>query len=131
VSGISNRAKGGVVENSEPRLSWEGEPEGALLDWALKHDPETARIILAVQAKVAPRPSEYHQDIVTTGVNSEDNDLGRPVSPSESVTILSGLETPTPDGRSRRRKYVNRAEQQRAYRGRKQVAYEKENALNG
>ena len=79
-----------------------------LLPWALEHDPETARIIQAVQAKAEAIP--------TTSI--------RPQTPSPEARIPSQIDDLHPkgvigspevcddtlkpvDGRSRRRKYRN------------------------
>jgi hypothetical protein len=78
-------------------------------------DPEVRAIIERVQAKAAAIASQ------TPGNRPPAGDLavqGGMVSP-ERVTILLKPETPKTDGRSRRKKYASRAEQQRAYRERK------------
>jgi hypothetical protein len=78
-------------------------------------DPEVRAIIERVQAKAAGIASQ------TPGNRPPVGDLPvqcEMVSP-EPVTILSESVAAKPDGRSRRRKYASRADQQRAYRERK------------
>jgi hypothetical protein len=91
--------------------------DDVLLPWAKIHDTDAARIILAVQAKSQGTPQIASQ---RTGNAPNSSELPVPdeIVPSEPVTILLAPQ----DGRRLRRKYSNRAEQQKAYRERKAIA---------
>jgi hypothetical protein len=83
-----------------------------LLDQLDPTDPEDAEvraIILRVQQKAPKQGGNL--------ANFDEESSQRVNTHPEPVTIL--LASPKPDGRSRRRKYASRADQQRAYRERK------------
>jgi hypothetical protein len=90
-------------------------------------DPEDADVIailkrLEAKAKAAtPTPIGSKTPCFKAGISSQSDVLptNRPKSHKEPVTILLKPETRKTDGRSRRKKYASRAEQQRAYRERK------------
>ena|ERR1700676_1428557 len=99
------------MEHQEVRLPF----DDVLLPWALKHDPEAARIIQAVQAKALPAHG--------SGLNFNDQDVERIRVSAENVTKIkpSQNQQVMKKGRGRLRKYVNDAERQKAYRERKEA----------
>lgn len=87
----------------------EASPEGATQQTSPIPEPHLSPIV-----------QETTQNPISSGVmSSEISSHGdeRRTSHTDAVTILSAL--PRADGRTRRRKYTNRADQQRAYRERK------------
>ena len=88
--------------------------DDVLLDWARKNDPDAARIIEAVQAKGRGMP-QIPSQLLGKHASLDDSGPDDVVEPSEPCDDTSGHL----DGRSRRKKYANRAEQQAAYRARK------------
>jgi hypothetical protein len=109
--------------DEDVKLPW----TGILLDQLDANDPEDAEvraIILRVQQRAAAiqttsiRP---HTPSPEARIPSQIDDLPpeRPRSHPGPVTIFSEPVVAKPDGRSRRRKYASRADQQRAYRERK------------
>jgi len=89
--------------------------DDVLLPWALKHDLEVARIILAVRAKAVPANA--------IGLNFDDHGPERSGVSSETVTKIesSPNQQLMRKGRGRRRRYATDADRQRAYRQRKEA----------
>jgi hypothetical protein len=98
--------------DTDVKLPW----DDVLLPWATKNDPEAARIIERVQAKGRGMPQIPSQRL-GNHVLLDDLDPDDVVEPSELCDDTLPL-----DGRSRRKRYANRAEQQAAYRARKATA---------
>ena len=98
----------------------------AAFDSGLRAIDENASVAQQTSPAPEPQPSPIVQETPRTPVSSgampseiPSQASDRPKSHTDFVTILSAL--PRADGRSRRRKYASRADQQRAYRERKAV----------
>jgi len=97
-----------------------------LLPWAMKHDPEAARIILAVQAKAAAYDKAHQTSRKTheTASPCDDNSSHRVsdqleyvTKPPDSVCDVESKEVRHRVGRPRQ--HANHATRQQAYRARK------------
>jgi hypothetical protein len=96
----------------------------AAFDGGLRVINENASVTQQTSPIPEPHPSPIVQETPRTPVSSgvmpseiPSHGDERRTSHTDAVTILSAL--PRADGRTRRRKYANRADQQRAYRERK------------
>jgi|GEM_PF-4623715 len=96
----------------------------AAFDGGLRVINENTSVTQQTSPIPEPHPSPIVQETPRTPVSSvvmpseiPSHGDERPTSHPEPVTILSAL--PRADGRTRRRRYANRADQQRAYRERK------------
>ena len=107
------RSRYAVTPNVSPVIPF----DDVLLPWALKHDPEVARIIQGVLAKMADTPQT---PMPGAGIPSQTDPqpTSEEIPVPRRVTILPASQ----DGRNRRRRYASRAEQKKAYRERKALA---------
>jgi hypothetical protein len=97
--------------------------DDVLLPWALKHDPEVARIILAVQAKALRNSNSdaYQATVPVKSVPADSKELSQSVTKIE-VQQNQQVTGPAKTARGRRRKHANAAEKQKAYRSRLNVS---------